>query len=422
MRTGRFWPAGTLLVLATLLLNGAPALAQTTGSSSAPSLITPAVEQRAEAMLKKLTLEQKIRLMGGAPRMATEAEPAIGLPSLRMSDGPMGVRSWGPSTAYAAGIGLAASWDAALAREVGVALGKDARARGVSFLLGPGVNIYRAPMGGRNFEFFGEDPYLAGQIAASYIEGVQSRGVVATIKHFAANNSEYDRHQTDAIIGERALREIYLPAFETAVKQAHVGAIMDSYNLVNGEHATQNRFLNVQVLRKDWGFRGIVMSDWGATYDGVAAANGGLDLEMPSAEFMNAKTLLPAIQDGKVSVATINDKVLHILETALRFGLVDRDQTELKIPLYDRENNSVALDTAEEGAVLLKNAGPLLPLDPKSIHSMAVLGPNAYPPVPGGGGSSHVDAFAPVSFMTGLSKAMGPHDNVYWNAGVITPE
>jgi len=212
----------------------------------------------------------------------------------------MGVRSLGFSTAYAAGINLAASWDTALARQVGVALGQDARARGVSFLLAPGVNIYRAPMTGRNFEYFGEDPYLAGQIAAGYIQGVQSQGVSAVIKHFAANNSEYDRHRQNSIVSERALREIYLPAFEAAVKQGKVGAVMDSYNLINGEHASQNAFLNNQVLRKEWGFRGILMSDWGGTYDGVAAALGGLDLEMGNAEFMTAKTLIPAIQSGKV--------------------------------------------------------------------------------------------------------------------------
>lgn len=421
MKNRNCLPLQCSVVLAIVFFASTAAFGQA-AKSSAPSLVTPAIEQRANAMLSKLTLDQKIELLGGVPGMATHAEPSIGLPSLRMSDGPMGVRTWGPSTAYAAGIGLAASWDTALAKRVGVALGQDARARGVSFLLGPGVNIYRAPMDGRNFEFFGEDPYLAGQVAVGYIDGVQSQGVIATIKHFAANNSEYDRHNADAIIGQRALREIYLPAFEAAVQQAHVGAIMDSYNLVNGEHSTQNKFLNVEVLRKDWGFRGIVMSDWGATYDGVAAANGGLDLEMPSGKFMNAKILLPAIKDGRVSVDTINAKVRHILETALRFGLVDRNQKELKIPLYDHQSNKIALESAEEGAVLLKNTGHLLPLDRNAIHSLAIVGPDAYPAVPGGGGSSHVDAFAPVSFLTGLSNSLYPGIKVYWNSGIQSPE
>ncbi len=388
-----------------------------------PQPITPAMEQKIDAKVRKLTLAEKIALLGGAPGMSIRSEPYIGLPSLRMSDGPMGVRTWGPSTAYAAGIGLAASWDTDLAQRVGIMLGEDARARGVSFLLGPGVNIYRAPMNGRNFEYFGEDPYLAGQIAVDYIEGVQSQGVIATVKHYAANNSEYDRHRENSIVDERTLREIYLPAFEAAVKQGHVGAVMDSYNLINGEHASQNGFLNNQVLRKEWGFRGIVMSDWGGTYDGVAAANGGLDLEMGNAEFMTAKTLIPAIQNGKVSEAQIDEKVRRILRTAMQFGFFVDDSTDLSIPLFNQRSNAVALQSAEEGAVLLKNGGNLLPLNSNNIHSMAVLGPDAYPAVPGGGGSSQVTAFAPVSFMTGLSNALHPRNiEVYWNSGIKTPE
>lgn len=387
-----------------------------------PQPITPAMEQRVDAMLRELTLEEKIALLGGDDGMAIREEPSIGLPQLRMSDGPMGVRSWGSSTAYAAGINLAATWDTALARQVGVALGQDARARGVSFLLAPGVNIYRAPMTGRNFEYFGEDPYLAGQIAVGYIQGVQSQGVSAVIKHFAANNSEYDRHRQNSIVSERALREIYLPAFEAAVKQGQVGAVMDSYNLINGEHASQNAFLNNQVLRKEWGFRGILMSDWGGTYDGVAAALGGLDLEMGNAEFMTAKTLIPAIQSGKVPESVIDEKVRRILRTALQFGFFDRRQKDFSIPLFNPQADAVALQSAEEGIVLLKNEGSLLPLNAGAIHSVAVIGPNAYPAVAGGGGSSQVAAFAPVSFLTGLGNALYPRAiKVYWDFGIKTP-
>src|SRR5437660_3175644 len=187
-------------------------------------------------------------------------------------------------------------------------------------MLGPGVNIYRAPMNGRNFEYFGEDPFLASRIAVGYIEGMQSQGVSATIKHFLGNNSEFDRHNTDSVIDERTLREIYLPVFEAAVKEARVGAIMDSYNLTNGAHMTQNGYLNTSLLKHEWGFAGLIMSDWNATYDGVAAANGGLDLEMPSARFMNRQTLLPAIKDGSVSVAEIDDKVRRMLRLAAQFG------------------------------------------------------------------------------------------------------
>jgi len=412
------FPNRLCLSLLSLFVIACPLVALAAGPRAQQKLSPAEIDRRVDAMLAKLTLAQKIRLIGGLDGMFTHAMPEIGLPRLKMSDGPIGVRSWGPSTAYAAGIGLAASWDAALARQVGVSLGQDARARGVNFLLGPGVNIYRAPMSGRNFEYFGEDPYLAGQIAAHYILGVQSQDVVATVKHYDANNSEYDRHRSNSIVDERTLREIYLPVFEAAVKEGHVGAVMNSYNLVNGEHSTQNKFLDTEVLKKDWGFRGILMSDWGATHDGVAAANAGLDLEMPSPDFMNAQTLLPAIESGKVSVATIDDKVRRILRVALEFGFFNHHQADLSIPLYNQQSRQVALESAEEGMVLLKNEGNLLPLKIGKIHTVALIGPNAYPAVASAGGSAHVTPFAPVSFLAGLSNAWGTNTKVLWSRGV----
>jgi len=399
-----------LVSLPALMVLPAPARAQQKSAEE--------IDRQVEALLSKLTLEQKIDLIHGANGMFNPPIPQIGLPPLKASDGPMGVKSRGLTTAYAIGIGLAASWDTKLAQRVGVSLGHDARARGVNFLLGPGVNIYRAPMNGRNFEYFGEDPYLAGQIAAHYILGVQSQNVVATIKHYAANNSEYHRRLINAIVDERTLREIYLPVFEAAVKEGHVGAVMDSYNLINGEHATQNKFLNTEVLKKDWGFRGILMSDWGATHDGIAAANSGLDSEMPGGEFMNARTLLPAIQEGKVLVETIDDKVRRILRIAVEFGFLNHEQEDLSIPLYSQQSEQVALESSVEGMVLLKNQGPLLPLDLSRVHTLAVIGPNAYPAQPTAGGSANVDAFSPVSFLTGLSNAAGARAKVLWSPGL----
>jgi len=405
------------LRVATLtLLVSLSAIATVTALAQTQRRSPEEIDREVDALLPKLTLEQKIELLGGGEGAFTYAIPHIGLPPLKNSDGPVGVRSWGPTTAYAAGIGLAASWDTAFAQRLGESLGRDARARGVNFLLGPGVNIYRAPMNGRNFEYFGEDPYLAGQIAAHYILGVQSRDVVATVKHYAANNSEYDRDNINAIIDERTLREIYLPVFEAAVKEGHVGAVMDSYNLVNGEYTTQNEFLDTEVLKKDWGFRGILMSDWGATHS-VAAANAGLDLEMPSPEFMNQRTLLPAIKEGQVSIATIDDKVRRILRIAVEFGFLNHDQTELSTPLYNQESRAVALQSAEESLVLLKNEGHLLPLDLSRVHTITIIGPDAYPPQASAGGSANVDAFAPVSFLTGLSDA-APNLKVLWSPGI----
>jgi len=387
-----------------------------------PVADSPAIEQRVDALLSRLTLEQKIDLIGGVDSLYIRAVPEIGFPRLKMSDGPLGVRSWGPDTAYAGGIALAATWDTALAGRMGVAMGHDARARGVHFLLGPGVNLYRAPMCGRNFEYLGEDPFLSARMVVPYIEGVQSQGVIATVKHYALNNQEWDRHNASSDVEERTLREIYLPAFEAAIRQAHAGSVMNSYNLVNGVHATQNGHLNLDILKKEWGFDGILMSDWGATYDGVAAANNGLDLEMPDPNFMNRKVLLPAIQAGKVSVATVDDKVRRIFRTAIRFGFLDRDQTDLSIPPNYLPHREVALDQARESIVLLKNDKNLLPLDLKTTHTIAVLGPDAWPAVTGGGGSSTVTPFELIGIMTGMGKFAGTRAKVLYARGLPTAD
>jgi beta-glucosidase len=399
---------------AILLVCGASCFAQT------PVPNSPAIEHRVDMMVSKLTLEQKIELIGGYNDSYIRAEPALAFPQLKMSDGPEGLQTWGPSTAYAGGIALAASWDPTLAGRMGVALGQDARARGVHFLLAPGVNIARAPMDSRNFEYFGEDPFLAARIAVPYIEGVQIQGVISVVKHFAANNQEYNRYEVSSDVDERALRELYLPAFEAAVKEAHVGSVMDALNLVNGEHATQNAHLNVDILKKEWGFDGILMSDWGSTYDGVAAANGGLDLEMPSGKCMNLVRLLPAVRSGKVSESVIDDKVRRIFRTAIRFGFLDRDQTDIEIPLNNPASRKVALDTARESVVLLKNEHNVLPLDASNMHTLAVIGPDAWPAVTGGGGSSSVTPYTAVSLMAGLGDYLGEHTKVLYARGLPT--
>jgi beta-glucosidase len=397
-----------------LILTVLPALCQTLRSSTA-------VEARVDSLLKQLTLEEKIDLLGGVDDFYIRAIPHIGLPRLKMADGPVGVRNYGPSTVFG-GIGLAATWDPELARRVGAMIGQDARTRGVHFMLGPGLNIYRAPMCGRNFEYFGEDPFLAARTAVGYIEGMQDQGVSATIKHYMGNNQEYDRHNIDSLIDERTMREIYLPVFEAAVKEAGVGAIMDSYNLTNGRHMSENGYLNTQVAKKEWGFTGIIMSDWDSTYDGVAAANGGLDLEMPSGKFMNRVTLLPAVKAGKVSEATIDDKVRRMLRTAIQFGWLDRDQTDVSIPLVNREGRQVAQEAARASMVLLKNDGHLLPLDRAGVKSIALIGPDAYPAQPGGGGSAEAKPFTAVSYLEGIVNYVGDGAVVYYERGIPTLE
>ncbi len=385
-------------------------------AAQAPLPDSPDIEAHARALLSKLTLQQKIELLGGIDNMYTRPMPAIDLPHFKMSDASVGVRTWGPTTAYASGASLAASWDTDLARKIGEALGRDARARNVNFLLGPGVNIARSPTAGRNFEYLSEDPYLNSAMVVPFIEGVQSQGVIATVKHYALNDQEFNRHNGSADVDERTMREIYLPAFEAAVTKAHVDAVMNSYNLVNGVHSTQNDFLNLQVLKGEWGFQGVLMSDWDATYDAVGACNNGLDLEMPSPKFMNAKNLVPAVQAGQVKESTIDEHVLRLLRAELRYGFTTRPQFDPADSTYSLADRPLALEEALESITLLQNKEKILPLDPGKIKNIAIIGPNAYPAVTGGGGSSEARAFEPVSIVTGIASLLGPDTHVFYSA------
>lgn len=317
---------------------------------------------------------------------------------------PQGVRNDTRSTMFPCGIAAAAAWDRALVRDYGRALGQDCRARGVHILLGPGVNIYRSPLCGRNFEYYGEDPYLAAETAAAYIEGMQAEGVMACVKHFVGNNQEWNRHHVSSDIDERTLHEIYLPAFRKAVTGAKVGAVMSSYNPLNCVHMTENRPLTVGLLREKWGFDGIFMSDWNATYSAVGAANGGLDLEMPRARFMNAENLRPALKNGLVTEATVDEKCRHILQTLIAFGFLDREQTDAKIKERNPFSDQVALEVARGGIVLLKNEGGMLPFSSK-VRDVVVMGPNAGR-VPTGGGAGFVHPFSTVSVGEGM-RAVG---------------
>ena len=399
--------------LAVVLAASGLALAQ------GPAPDSPAIEAKAHQMVAKLTLEQKIVLLGGVDEgNYTRSVESIGLPRLKFSDGPMGVRAWGPTTAYGGGVALAATWDPELSRRIGVAIGKDAHSRGVHLLCGPGVNILRSPLTGRNFEYYSEDPFLASATVVPFIEGVQSQGVIATVKHFALNNEEYNRHNVSVEVDERTMREIYLPAFEAAVTKAHVDAVMNSYNLVNGAHATESAFLNLKVLKGEWGFQGVLMSDWDATYSAVGAANNGLDLEMPYSRFMNTTNLLKAVKAGQVKESTIDDKVLRLIRVALRYGFFDHPQFDPADSTYSVADRPIALEGARESITLLKNEGHLLPLDAGKVKTIAVIGPNAYPAVTGGGGSSYTAPFEPVSTLTGIANLLGPEAHVLYSSGL----
>jgi len=414
----------TLLALATIFN---PLLfAQTAQENSAE------IEKRIDASIAGMTLEEKISLLSGGSILGSSALPRLGIPALRMGDGPLGAHDPQPSTAFAAGIALAATWDRDLARRIGSEIGRDSRARGAAFLLGPGANLYRAPMNGRNQEYLGEDPFLAAQLVVPYIKGLQSHNVSATIKHFVGNDSEYSRFDTDSVIGERALRENYLPVFEAAVREAHSGAIMDSYNRLNGVWMTENAHLNTEIAKRQWGFDGIIMSDWVATKNGVASANGGLDLEMPAGVTMNEETLVPAVKSGKVALSTIDDKVRRLLRLYARFGWmspnpapnpagplwIGHDPLDLSIPRYSQQGRQVTLDGGLESATLLKNQGNLLPLDPAKFKSIAVIGPDADPGYANGGGSSMVVPYFVTGPFRGISDYLGDRANVHYDPGI----
>lgn len=369
---------------------------------SRPQMSVDQASAKAAALLAKLTLDEKISMLGGVDGFFTHPIKRLNIPRFRMSDGPLGLRNQGPSTAYPAGVTLAASWDPALAHSFGTAIGIDARARGVHYWLGPGVDLDRIPENGRNFEYFGEDPILTADMAVQVIKGVQAEGVAATVKHYACNDNEDDRQSDDSIVDERTLHELQLVPFEAAVKQGHVWALMDGYNLVNGEHDSQNKILLTDILKDQWGFQGVVMSDWGATHSGADAFNAGQDLEMPGPDFMNSANLKPGLLSGSLSMSLLNDKILRQLRTAYALGWMDRDQTSGE-PWVQPKNDDVALKIAEEGTALLKNQDNFLPL-PKQGKTIVVIGPNAQPAVTNGGGSSYVSAHYTVGLLDAIKK------------------
>jgi beta-glucosidase len=372
------------------------------------------VEQRVETLLKQMTLEEKVDMISGVRQRYLRGNERMGLPDLRMSDGPNGVHDYGPNlsnpyptTAYPVGIALAATWDTALAYRYGEGMGRDARARGVHFILGPGINIYRVPQCGRNFEYFGEDPFLTSKIVVGYVQGVQRHRVCPTVKHFACNNHENDRNHDSSEVDERTLEEIYFPAFKAAVQEGKAGAIMSSYNLLNGTYTSASDWLINQTLKKQWGFSGIMMSDWWAVHDARGAFNAGLDLEMPDDRYMNRKTLIPLLKDGTLSEAVLDDKIRRILRVSISMGWLDQRQQDKTISFDDPQNAATALDVARAGIVLLKNQNNLLPLDKNKVKTIVVLGQNADPAVTGGGGSGYSPAFREVSVLDGVLDKAG---------------
>lgn len=384
----------------------------------------PEMEKRINGLIRQLTLDEKIAMLSGQSEPGnTLGIPRLNIPYLLFSDGPIGVH-WHTkaSTCYPASIALAATFSRELAVLTGKSLGRDCRARGIHVLLAPGINLYRSPLCGRNFEYFGEDPLLAGKQAAGYVSGLQSQGVGATLKHYAANNQEWDRNHCSSEVDERTLREVYLRPFEIAVKQGGAACIMTAYNPINGEHASQHRFLNQDILKTDWGFDGIVMSDWLSTYDGIGAVLGGLDLEQPCAIEMVPDVLKPALERGIITEAMIDDKVRRLLRLIEAFGWDNESQKDSSIPENDPQSVEVSLNVAREGIVLLKNETGTLPFDAGKIRRLLVIGEMADPVVLSGGGSAAATPFERVSLIEALRRQHPDMEIVHEKGPLLDPK
>ncbi len=392
-----------------------------------PSL---SAEERATDLVGRMTLDEKIALLSGYNDFYLHPCERLGIPAIQLADGPLGVASWGlfgRATAFPAALSLAASWNRDLLSQTGRAFAREWRARGIHLMLAPGVNMYRASKGARNFEYMGEDPYLSASLVVPLVKAVQDGGVMPVVKHFAANDQEYDRYHVSTEVGERALREIYLYPFEAAVKQGGVKAVMSGYNLLNGVYCAESPFLN-RVLKEEWGFKGMYMSDWGATHSTLESVKNGLDLEMGSNYYLVAERLKPLLAEGKITEADINDKVMRIYRSYIDMGFLDRPQRVDSLTAFSRFSNRAALKAAREGIVLLRNEGGVLPLR-QDVRRIAVIGPTANPAfisdrifnnssiVYGGGGSSKVNPWYVRTDLDGICEAF-PDAEVSYDEGI----
>ncbi|MDB6019210.1 MAG: glycosyl hydrolase [Pedosphaera sp.] len=390
------------------------------------------LEARIDDLLSRLTLEEKISLVHADSKFGTAENARLGIPRRWLSDGPNGVRedigpaTWAPashtddfSTAMPTPICLAATWNPELSYEEGVAIGEEARARGKDIMLAPCVNILRTPLSGRSFEFLGEDPFLTARMAVGYIRGEQSQDVASCVKHFAVNNQEYARDSINVEVDERVLREIYLPAFFAAVKEANVWTVMGAYNQFRGQHCCENDYLLNKILKTEWGFQGLVVSDWNGTHSTPKAEANGLDLEMGTDiaydQYYFAQPYYDGLKKGTFSIAKLDDKVRRNLR--VMFVTHSFDPNRKAGAFNTPKHHKIAGQIAEEGIILLKNEGNLLPLDPKGIKSIAVIGENALRPHSHGGGSSEIKPFYEISPLQGILSRVGHQVNVTYSEG-----
>lgn len=376
---------------------------------------------KAKSLVAEMTLDEKAKLLSGDGWWHTHVVERLGIPSISIFDGPHGLRKVDggglltslPATCFPTASAIASSWDIELIREVGVALAEECQANDVQILLGPGVNMKRSPLGGRNFEYFSEDPVLAGKMAAAYIQGVQSLGVGTSLKHYAANNQEFERMVTSSNVDERTLHEVYLLAFEIAVKEAQPWSIMAAYNPVNRVFATENTWLLQDILRTQWGFVGFVVSDWGAVHDGVAGVNAGLSLEMPGSGDYHRNKVLRAVQIGKIPPSKLEEVIVPLLAVILKAKDYRRVDATFDAERHDR----LARYAAAESIVLLKNTGDLLPLDFNKRKTIAVVGAFAKRPRYQGSGSSQVNPIRISTAYDELTKLIGKSVVLRYAAG-----
>ncbi|PCK86614.1 glycosyl hydrolase [Rhizobium sophoriradicis] len=370
-----------------------------------------------DSILDQMTLEEQVSLLSGADFWTTVPVERLGVPKIKVTDGPNGARGAGSlvggvkATCFPVAIALGASWNPGLVKQMGAALARQAKSKGAAVLLAPTVNIHRSGLNGRNFECYSEDPMLTAELAVAYIEGVQGEGVAATIKHFAGNESEIERQTMSSEIDERTLREIYLPPFEQAVRRAGVMAVMSSYNRLNGTYTSEHHWLLTKVLREEWGFDGIVMSDWFGSHSTAETINAGLDLEMPGPARDRGEKLVAAVREGKVDAAKVRAAARRILVLFERVGAFEKkpDLTERVVDLP--EDRALIRRLGAEGAVLLKNDG-ILPLARTSLDRIAVIGPNAASARVMGGGSAQIAAHYTVSPLEGIRAALSNANSI----------
>lgn len=400
------------------------------------------LEERVEDALSRMTLEEKVKILHAQCKFSSAGVPRLGIPELWTTDGPHGIRpevkwdEWDQAgwtndscTAFPALTCLAATWSEEMSAIYGKAIGEEARYREKDVLLGPGVNIYRTPLCGRNFEYMGEDPFLAGKMCVPYIKEVQKNGVAVCVKHYALNNQEAHRHKYNAVVDDRALYEIYLPAFKSAVQEGGAWSIMGAYNLFEGEHLCHNdRILN-KILKEDWGFDGAVISDWGGTHDTEQAITNGLDLEMGTgtngldSKYGNsydayhlALPYLERLKDGRASMDVLNDKVRRVLRLNFRTAM---NSNKPFGSMNSPEHNEVARKIATEGIVLLKNENKILPIDLEKTSKILVVGENAIKKMTVGGGSSSLKAQNECTPIVGLREAVGDKAEIVYQRGYV---